>query len=747
MAAALKGFWVKRPLFVLAAGSVAVLGLDAWRADLVWVGLLGFSLAVWFRGNWKSALVAAVLAGSLVASTRWHDARQAADEARFGALDLMEIEARLVEDAVGSEGVWSADARLRGEGMDGKKIRWTGTGEPPPAGTELRSAGVFRPLSAERNPGTLDRRERMRSEGVVAVFHANEMRGRMWIGPFSKRAAEIKQGFREAIVDGLDEGGMPSKVILAVVLGERSPDSMELVRSFRDSGTLHVFSVSGMHVAMMGLMAWFVLKWAGVPRSVAVPILIAAMFGYVWLAGNGPAALRAAWMGGVFLWAFVLRRRTDLLNALGAVLLMFLIWDPRMIRMPGVQLSYGVVAAIGLGTMLARRCFEWIAEEEKFLPKSEMTWWQRSWLRMRQNLAKGLAVSLAASVGSTPLSMFHFGIVTPVSVVATVVLVLIIHFVLGAALLSAILHPVSRTASVSLNQVNAVAANICADTAEVFSKIPGAWAQTRFPHEECLVIYDLDYGAAAACFASTTRNAVMIDSGGNYNMEREVGPSLRQLGINPDSVIFTHADAGHVAGIKEIREMFPIRQVVLGADKANGSLADEWDALPAGEMKILKPRVGDFLDFGNGARAEVLLSPHDGAIGSLADDRILILMLHWQGWKILWLGDAGRLSEQALVESGADLKADVIVAGSHESDLSLTDSLLSAVDPQGLILPRPPGSEVDGYRESQRKKWKHRKFAIIDQKDTGGLTVTISSDGTMLFSGYLDGSEVRIGKK
>ena len=743
MVAALDGLWVKRPLFVLAAGSVAMLGLDAWRSDLVWVGIIGFALAVWLMRNWRSALVAVILTASLVASTRWHNSCQAADEARFGALGLMEIEARLLEDAVGSEGVWSANAELRGDGMAGKKIRWTGSGEPPPAGTELRAAGVFRPLSAERNPGTLDRRERMRSEGVVAVFQASEMRGSMWIGAFSKRAAAIKQGFRGAIIDGLDEGGLPAKLILAVVLGERSPDSMELVKSFRDSGTLHVFSVSGMHVAMMAMMMWFVLKWVGVPRRLAVPILIAAMFGYVWLAGNGPAALRSAWMGGMFLFAFVLRRRTDLLNVLGAVLLMSLLWDPRMIRMPGVQLSYGVVAAIGIGTMLARRGFEWIAVEETFLPKSEMVWWQRGWLRLRQKIATGLAVSLAASVGSTPLTIFHFGIVTPISVIATVALVPFIYFVLGAALVSALIHPVSRTASMGLNRVNAHAANVCAGAAEFFSEIPGAWAQTSFPHEECLVIYDLDYGAAAACFASTTRNAVMIDSGGDFNMEPEVGPSLRQLGINPDSVIFTHADSGHVAGAKLMREMFPIRQVALGADK----ITSDWDALPAGQVHVLKPRGGEFIDFGNGARAEVLLSPHDEMIGPLADDRVLILMLHWRGWKILWLGDSGRLSDLALLESGADLKADVIIAGSHETDVSLTDPLIAAIAPQVLILPRPPGGEVDSYRESQRKKWERRDFLIIDQKATGGLTVTISQNGDMRFSGYLDGSEVKIERR
>jgi len=738
--------WAKRPLFALASGLVALMALDHFSPGFLWLGGLVFAaLAVRF-GGWKTALAAVFIAAIVLGGGRIRDARQEADEARFSKMGMAEVEARLTEDATGEEGTWSAVARLHGERFGGRKVRWIGTGEPPPAGTELRASGVFEGLGGARNPGLPDRAENLRNEGVVAVFRANGMRSEQWIGPVSSWAAGIKRGFRESITVGLDENGIAAKVILAVVIGEKAKDSLGLVQDFRESGTLHVFSVSGMHVMMLGSMIWFALKWAGVPRRAAIPVIIAAMFGYSWLAGNGPAALRSAWMGAVFLGGFAFRRRTDLLNSLGVVLIVSLLWDHRMIRMPGVQLSYGVVAAIGLGTALARRGLTWIAADELFLPHSETGFWRRKWMGFRRNLAESFAVSTAASVGSAPLTAFHFGMVSPISVFATVALVPIVYALLGLALISSMLHPFSESAAVFLNRTNAHLANACAGTAGFFAGIPGASGSVVAPETDTLVIYDLGYGASAACFASCAGNSVLIDTGGKFSLESQVGPSLMRLGMRPDSVILTHADSGHAAPPGLLLEMFPLRQAANGMVPTQGSVAAEWTDFRAEGVRVIRPAKGDLLDFGGGARGEVLLSAQDGYPGSLADDRALIIRLHWKGWKILFTGDSGRLSEEALIASGADLAADVIVAGLHEDDLSLTDAFVAVVKPQAIIVSSPAGSELDGLREFQKTSWERKGLRVIDQMRTGGLTVTVSAAGELVIKGFADGSETLIRK-
>lgn len=744
MTAGVRRLWAKRPLFFVAAGVVTAIGLGALDARLGWCGCIALGGFAWFAGGRVCGIAAMAIAVVLIAEGRWMDARQAENETAIAKAGYSKVAARLTEDAVGQEDAWSGVARLRGGEFDGLKVRWIGTGDPPPTGTELRAEGVFSGIEKERNPGVPDRGQRLRDEGVVGVFRADGMRATQWIGPVSQWAAGVKQAFRESLVAGLDEESMPAKVILAVVLGERAQDSLGLVKDFRESGTLHVFSVSGMHVMMLGGMVWFALKWLGVPRRAAIPIIILVMFGYVWLTGNGPAALRAAWMAAVFLGGFALRRRTDLLNALGVVLLASMLFDPHLIRMLGVQLSYGVVAAIGLGSSAARRCFAWMAEKETFLPDSEVGFLARKWLGFRRGTVDSCAASTAASVGSAPLTAFHFGLVTPISVVATVVLVPQVFALMSIALLSAMVYPFWEGGAVFLNCGNAYVARACAYTAGIFADVPGASASIRTPNTPTLVIHDLGYGASSACFASGTGNAVLLDTGGKFSLEREVGPSLMALGFNPDSAILTHTDSGHAAPPELVLEMFPLRQVASGMVAVKGSVAEKWDGPGADSIRVTQPSRGDRLEFGGGAWAEILLSPSGGSLGSLADDNGLAFRLHWQERTILFTGDTGRIGEQALLDSGIDLRSDVIVAGLHESDLSLTKAFVAAVSPQAIIIPRDAGSELDWHRAFQKKAWRKSGIQVIDQTITGGLTVTIETGGQMLIQGFFDGSEIRL---
>ena len=119
-------------------------------------------------------------------------------------------------------------------------------------------------------------------------------------------------------------------------------------------------------------------------------------------------------------------------------------------------------------------------------------------------------------------------------------------------------------------------------------------------------------------------------------------------------------------------------------------------------------------------------------------------MIHWKDWKLLWLSDAGRLSEQALLESGMDLKADLIVAGLHQSDFSLTKPFIDAVAPQVIIIPRLAGSKMDGPRLEQIERLRNPSLQIIDRQQTGGLTLTIDEKGRLVIDGFLDKSTVTL---
>ena len=745
MRAALTAFCGRHPLFAAALPMAACILLAEYDLTISCIaaaaaGALGFLL-----GNWRRGLTWALCAALAVGVFAWRNHRRDAAAAVLldegGGL----AEGRALKDGKGENGAWVTPVRLGGADLTGATVWWEGHGEAPVAGSWVRARGNFLALPVRRNPGEFDQGTWLRRQGVAAVFRTDFGNGQVSTSRLAAVGARLRQAFRAAVTAGLADDSQAAMVIRAVVIGDIPPDADELIAAFRNSGTLHIFSVSGMHVAMVASIAWLLLRAAGVPRRWAILVLLPVIFGYTWITGNSPPALRSAWMASVFLGAFVFRRRPDLLNSLGLVLFAVLLWNGNLLFQPGVQLSYGVVAAIALGTAWASRYFAWLARPELYLPTTLTSWWQQRLLKWRRQLAQGLAVSLAALIGSTPLTAFHFGLITPVAMVGTLVLSPLVFFLLAAALLAAAVHPIMPRAACLVNQVNAVVANACVSAASTLSAIPGGNFSIRDHGPPFLLVYDLDQGAAAACLAAGTDGAVLLDCADRYGFKRRVMPSLRQLGVTPDAVILSHPDGKHLGGGAQVWAAFPIRQVLLPVARARSPDYQAWlnDAPKAG-IRTVHAADTPTLPLPDGARLEILHAPDPNKSAPPADDRVAIVRLHWRNWKILFTSDAGMGTEMKLLESGADLRADVIIAGHHQSDISLCDAFLAKVQPAAIIVSNKPFPVAERLKPEQAAFWRASGIRVLDQAQTGAVTLSIDKDGGLLLDGFVDHSSLRL---
>lgn len=736
--------WIgHHPLFVTAAVAAAALVVSRWNLPAAGAFLLLTGLAGMLLCGWRSAvswvLCGCVSLGVMASRERSRDAAAA----RLPALAPDRASAVVLKDARGSERFWSAPARILEGPAAGCEVIWEGRGVLPVAGSRVQGRGGFGPLPTPRNPGEFDRRKWLEKQGVAAVFQSGWTATQTSTGRWAEMGATIRQRFRGAVTAGLAEDSPEASVIRAVVIGEPPPDADELIAAFRNSGTLHAFSVSGLHVAMVGSIGWLLLGWAGVPRRWAVALLIPLIFGYSWITGNSPPAVRSAWMAAVFLGAFVFRRNPDLLNALGAVLLVALLWDGRLLFQPGVQLSYGVVAAIAIGTRWAVRTFHWMAAPELYLPGRRMTWWQKRWHQFRAGLASSLSVSLAAGIGSSPLTAFHFGLVTPISVIAGVVLVPLVYVLLAAALLAAALFPILPSASQVVNRANGKIAGWCVVSAEMFASIPGGHFQVGRETRPQLLVFDLPFGAGAACFSAGNEGAVLLDCGDRRSFKRTVAPSLRNLGIEPDSVVLSHPDGNHLGGGSAVWRTFPIRQALVPVKLSRSPSFRSWLAdAPAAGIKLIESKAEATMTMADGATLEVLHAPDPLAKNALADERVAIFRLHWRGWKILLTSDAGMKTELKLLDARKDVSADVIIMGRNRSDISLCDEFLDAVDPAAIIASNPPSPLEEKLPQAAADYWKSLGIHVIDQAATGGVTLHMDEQGRLRIEGFVDRSEI-----
>jgi competence protein ComEC len=736
--------WVDRhPLFFAALVAAGALVLSRWSLPAAGLFLIGSGIAGLVLHRWRAA-IAWVLCGCISLTVMsWRERSRDVAAASLPTLAPSAATGVVQKDARGSERFWSARTRLVEGPAAGCEVLWEGRGELPVAGSRVKGRGIFAPLPGPRNPGEFDRAEWLEKQGVAAAFQTGWAPTEVMTGRWAEIGSNLRQGFRSAVTAGLEEDSPEASVIRAVVIGEPPPDAEELIAAFRNSGTLHAFSVSGLHVAMVGSIGWLLLGWMGVPRRWAVAILIPLIFGYSWITGNSAPAVRSAWMAAVFLSAFVFRRNPDLLNALGAVLLVALLWDGRLLFQPGVQLSYGVVAAIAIGTRWATRSFQWMAAPELYLPGRRMTWWQKRWHQFRAGLASSLSVSLAAGIGSTPLTALHFGLVTPVSVIAGVVLVPVVYMLLAAGLLAAALFPVIPAAARGVNWANAKMAKFCVISAEAFAAIPGGHFQVGQEKRPQLLVFDLPFGAGAACFSAGNDGAVLIDCGDRRSFKRIVAPSLRNLGIEPDSVVLSHPDGNHLGGGSAVWRSFPIRQALVPVKLSRSPSFRSWmsDA-PAAGVSLIPAETAATMTLPDAATLEILHAPDPLAKNALADERVAVFRLHWRGWKILLTSDAGMKTELKLLDAKKDISADVIIAGRNRSDISLCDRFLNAVDPQAIIASNPPAPVEEKLPEAAVAYWKSRGIQVIDQGTSGGVTLHIDEQGRLRIEGFLNADPI-----
>jgi competence protein ComEC len=151
-----------------------------------------------------------------------------------------------------------------------------------------------------------------------------------------------------------DDAGM----LNAMLFGDRSRLNHMLRLGFERTGSFHLFVVSGMHVALLAGLLFFLARRLRIGPWFATILTLALTFAYALLTGFGVPVQRALLMTTVFLIARLLSRGRNPLNALGAAALAVLVWSPRALFEASFQMTFlAIVAIAGIAMPLAERSF------------------------------------------------------------------------------------------------------------------------------------------------------------------------------------------------------------------------------------------------------------------------------------------------------------------------------------------------------------------------------------------------------
>ena len=234
---------------------------------------------------------------------------------------------------------------------------------------------------------------------------------------FSEGDANIVEAIRNSLVSATKN--LPDDVrgvTIALLTGDKYAVSREIYDNYKLSGIAHVLAVSGMHVGFLVVFLEFVLKRFRLKRIYRIIVLVPIMFFLCALCDFTPSVLRSAIMVSVHLLIPVLtKRKYDTLSSTSLAGVVILLFNPMSIHNYGFLLSYGSVLGI---TLFGRSFDRWF----KFLPKI---------------IRSVVSVSMAATVGVLPLSVYLFGEFSLLSILTNVLVLPVLTFGYGVLVLFA----------------------------------------------------------------------------------------------------------------------------------------------------------------------------------------------------------------------------------------------------------------------------------------------------------------------
>src|SRR6185437_10475087 len=191
---------------------------------------------------------------------------------------------------------------------------------------------------------------------LLAVGGCHVFAAQTWAAsrlPMFVRSAANK-GLPAALRLTPDDAGM----LNAMLFGDRSRLTRTLRLGFERTGSFHLFVVSGMHVALLAGLVFWIARRLRFGEIATTSITLALTGAYALLTGFGVPVQRALLMTAVFLLARLLSRDRNVLNALGAAGLAVLIWSPHALFEASFQMTFlAIVSIAGIAVPLGERSF------------------------------------------------------------------------------------------------------------------------------------------------------------------------------------------------------------------------------------------------------------------------------------------------------------------------------------------------------------------------------------------------------
>ncbi|NVK53463.1 MAG: ComEC family competence protein [Flavobacteriaceae bacterium] len=272
-----------------------------------------------------------------------------------------------------------------------QKVNAKGTLE---VGDELLFTSEFLTVQLPLNPYQFNYKEYLEKQGI---YHQVFLKEPLFLKRESQQfsldviANKVRYSIEKALLD-YNFADEELAVIKALLLGQRTDISSELLQNYTNAGAIHILAVSGLHVGIILLILSFLLKpleRLKYGKATKALIIVLLLWCFAIVAGLSASVVRAVTMFTAVAIGMSFQRKTWLLHALVMSMFVLLLFKPLFLFDVGFQLSYLAVFSIIF-----------------FQPKIASTWKPNCWLATK--FWQLFTVSLAAQIGVLPICLYYF---------------------------------------------------------------------------------------------------------------------------------------------------------------------------------------------------------------------------------------------------------------------------------------------------------------------------------------------------
>ena len=600
-------------------------------------------------------------------------------------------------------------------------------------GMQIFVKGILKEVEGPTNPGGFD------SSQYYACRH---------IYYFMKKAVLLKKtstysGYHQAMLMVKEKcrqilentAGKDAPVFEAIVLGEKTGLDPEIRMRYQLAGIVHILAISGLHISILGMGLYKLIKRVGFGIWPAGIFSLAVMLQYGMMTGGSVSTLRAVTMFLIAMGARITGRIYDMPSAVSVTAMMILAESPAYLLDSGFLLSFGCV--LGICVASERICAlagakrkgtkvfcESVALWLVTLPVMLKFFGEASLAGLVLNLAvlPSVGVVLAGGVAAMILGFVSIPTGRVMIFPARVLLFLyerlcelagrsrwctwiggepeiwqitIYYAILVAVLLIGQYIKESDQTKISRKQH---ILRISGIVLLILSILTLGKQSFRYSFKnQTLQITCLDVGQGDGILIRTPDNKHYLIDGGSSS-QSELGrycllPALKSMGISClDGIFISHTDKDHLSGVQELLEymekgLTTIRAAYLvlpGWTEPPEAWTDLASAAQKAGIKTVTGNAGNIIR--SGAAAFEILWPESTARGKDVNEEAMVMELTYGDFRMLFTGDIGADTEKKLLSAGCLNDIDCLKVGHHGSGYSSSEEFLKKVKPELSII-------------------------------------------------------------